>query len=135
MSRKRLQELAGIKYNEESLWAFLIETENDWEIIAPILESKNYKFISGYTFSSYTPIQLKPFVDDENRPARDENPTSILTYLHYMSFEGFTDGFVVMSKPKKKLQLVNKQTFISRKNSTYREYTLYSNLTDLIRIL
>ena len=51
-----------------------------------------------------------------------------------MSYKGVNDFFLV-EMPKKKLQIINTDYFNSRKNSTYKNYTVYNNLGDLIRIL
>jgi hypothetical protein len=51
-----------------------------------------------------------------------------------MSYKG-EDKFILLSRPKNKLTMVNPNTFISRKDSTYKRYKYFTNLTDLIRYI
>jgi hypothetical protein len=51
-----------------------------------------------------------------------------------MSYEG-KDKFILLSKPKNKLSMINPNVFISKKDSTYKRYTLFNSLTDLIKYI
>ena len=46
-------------------WAILIDSIEDWEVIAPFLVSKGYKFEPGYTFSKNDLSTFNPFKDEK----------------------------------------------------------------------
>ena len=46
-------------------WAILIDSIEDWEVIAPFLASKGYTFESGYTFSKNDLSTFNPFKDEK----------------------------------------------------------------------
>ena len=101
--------------------------------ILDILTQKGYKFLSGYTFSKNKLTDFNPFKSERDFGDEGEDDND-LGYSYAMSYKGVNDFFLV-EMPNKKLQIVNTDYFNSRKNSTYKNYTLYNNLGDLIRIL
>lgn len=124
------------KYNSNVVkgWSIFIEHDEDWDILSNILAQKGYKFESGYTFSKHNPItSYKPFkieyFDNDQKYADSED----MGYAYAMNGgDGFKDGFVLLSRPNNKLNMVQKLTFDSRKKSTYKNYTIYETLMDII---
>ena len=142
---KRMQQLAGI-INEDMFvndngelidtdkrWAFYINSEDDWDILSNLLDKNNYRFASGYTFSKYKLTDFNPFKSERafGDKGEDDNDQG---YSYAMSYEGKPD-LILLQMPNKKLQIVNPSYFNSRKNSTYKNYTLYKNLIDIFKII
>lgn len=114
-------------------WAIEIDNIDDWNILSNVLDKKGFKFEPGYTFSKSKINDFNPFKSERDfgDEGEDDNDSG---YSYAMSYKGVND-LILISKPKKKLQMVNPQYFNSRKNSTYKDYKLYNNLTDLIKSL
>ena len=51
-----------------------------------------------------------------------------------MSYEG-NDKFVLLNRPKNKLNMRSFGTFDKKKNSTYKRYKYITNLTDLVKYI
>lgn len=114
-------------------WAIKIDNMDDWNILSNVLDQKGFKFESGYTFSKFKINDFNPFKSE--RPFGDEGEDDNDNgYSYAMSYKG-KDNFILISKPKKKLQMVDPQYFDSRINSTYKDYKVYNNLTDLVKSL
>lgn len=109
-------------------WALYVDNKDDWDIIANILNKKGYKFASGYTFSKYNLTDFNPFKSERSfdDKGEDDNDNG---YSYAMSYKGVND-FVLIDRPNKKLQIITPEYFNNRKNSTYKNYTLYNNLSD-----
>ena len=61
-----LTELYGEKVDSnQKWWAILVDSLDDWEIIAPFLASKGYTFEPGYTFSKNDLSTFNPFKDEK----------------------------------------------------------------------
>jgi len=118
---------------EDKRWAIYLDDKEDWDILANILNQKGYKFLSGYTFSKNKLTDFNPFKSERNFGDEGEDDND-LGYSYAMSYKGANDFFLV-EMPKKKLQIVNTDYFNSRKNSTYKNYNVYNNLGDLIKVL
>lgn len=128
--------LKNIINETESKWAFHLVSNDDWKILANLLEKHGWKFLSGYTFSGKKLSEFEPLENDPEMVPRDDDAKSIMTYLHYMSYTPPPGGdLIVLSMPSKKITLVGTKYFNSRKNSTYKNYTLYKNITDIINLL
>lgn len=116
-------------------WAILIDSIEDWEVIAPFLASKGYTFESGYTFSkndlsTFNPFKDKKYFDSHEYDAESDD----MGYEANMSYEG-NDKFVLLNRPKNKLNMINFRTFDKKKNSTYKRYKYITNLTDLVKYI
>jgi hypothetical protein len=131
-----LAEVYGEKIDpNQKWWAILVDSIEDWEIIAPFLASKGYKFESGYTFSQKDLSTFNPFKDEQYFDSHEYDAGSDdMGYDANMSYEG-NDKFVLLSRPKNKLNMVNFKTFDKKKNSTYKRYKYITNLTDLIKYI
>ena len=55
-------------------------------------------------------------------------------YKANMSYKG-NDKFVLLNRPKNKLNMINFRTFDKKKNSTYKRYKYITNLTDLVKYI
>jgi hypothetical protein len=51
-------------------------------------------------------------------------------YSRSMEYKGVND-FILVDRPNKKLQIITPKYFNTRQNSTYRNYKLYNNLSDI----
>ena len=141
---KRFQELAGI--NEAMVvndkgeligtpldttprWAYYVNNKEDWDIISRILDQKGYKLAPGYTFSKYKLTDFNPFKSERSfgDKGEDDNDNG---YSYAMSYQGEND-FVLLSRPNKRLQIINPDYYDSRINSTYKKYKLYRNISDI----
>jgi hypothetical protein len=118
---------------EDKRWAIYLDDKEDWAILSNILNQKGYKFSSGQTFSKYKLTDFNPFKSERNFGDEGEDDND-LGYSYAMSYQGVND-FYLLEMPNKKLQIVDTNYFDSRKNSTYRKYTVYNNLGDLIKVL
>lgn len=114
-------------------WAIEIDNIDDWNILSNILNQKGFKFESGYTFSKFKINDFNPFKSERDFGDRGEDNNDY-GYSYAMSYHG-RDNFILISRPKKKLQMIDPKYFNSRKNSTYKDYKLYTNLTDLVKLL
>jgi hypothetical protein len=120
---------------DEKWWAISVDTPEDWEILSQFLDSKGYTFEPGYTFSGNDLTTFNPFKDEKYFDSHEYDADSDdKGYAAAMSYEG-TDEFILLSRPKNKLNMVNSNTFIPRKDSTYKRYKYFTNLTDLIRYI
>jgi hypothetical protein len=120
---------------KEKWWAILVDSIEDWKIIAPFLASKGYKFESGYTFSQKDLLTFDPFKDEKYFDSHEyDTESDDMGYNANMSYEG-NDKFVLLSRPKNKLNMVNFKTFDKKKNSTYKRYKYLTNLTDLVKYI
>jgi len=119
----------GQLVNTDKRWAIHVNSEEDWDILSKLLEEKGYKFISGYTFSKYKLTDFNPFKSERvfGDEGEDDNDSG---YSYAMSYKG-VDDFILLQMPKKRLQVIQPSTFNSRKDSTYKNYTLYKNLSDI----
>ena len=131
-----LTELYGEKVDSnQKWWAILVDSLDDWEIIAPFLASKGYTFEPGYTFSKNDLSTFNPFKDEKYFDSHEYDAASDdMGYKANMSYEG-NDKFVLLNRPKNKLNMVNANTFDKKKNSTYKRYNYFNNLTDLIKYI
>ena len=123
----------GQLINTDERWAFYVDSEDDWEILSKFLEEKGYKFTSGNTFSKYKLSDFNPF-KSERKFGDEGQEDEDAGYSYAMSYQGVND-FVLLQMPNKKLTIVYPSTFNSKRNSTYRNYTLYKNLSDLFKII
>jgi PHD/YefM family antitoxin component YafN of YafNO toxin-antitoxin module len=123
----------GQLVNTDERWAFYVDSEDDWEILSKFLEEKDYKFTSGNTFSKYKLSDFNPF-KSERKFGDEGQEDEDAGYSYAMSYQGIND-FVLLQMPNKKLTIVYPSTFNSKRNSTYRNYTLYKNLSDLFKII
>jgi hypothetical protein len=123
----------GQLVNTDERWAIHVNSEEDWDILSKLLEEKGYKFISGYTFSKYKLTDFNPFKSERvfGDEGEDDNDSG---YSYAMSYKG-VDDFILLQMPKKRLQIIQPSTFNSRKDSTYKNYTLYKNLSDIVNKL
>jgi hypothetical protein len=120
---------------DEKWWAISVDTPEDWEILSQFLDSKGYKFEPGYTFSRNDLTTFNPFKDEKYFDSHEYDADSDdKGYDAAMSYKG-TDEFILLSRPGNKLNMVNSNTFIPRKDSTYKRYKYFTNLTDLIRYI
>ena len=116
-------------------WAILIDSIEDWEVIAPFLASKGYTFEPGYTFSKNDLSTFNPFKDEKYFDSHEYDAESDdMGYEANMSYEG-NDKFVLLNRPKNKLNMINFRTFDKKKNSTYKRYKYITNLTDLVKYI
>ena len=116
-------------------WAILIDSIEDWEIIAPFLSSKGYTFEPGYTFSKNDLSTFNPFKDEKYFDSHEYDVESDdMGYKANMSYEG-NDKFVLLNRPKNKLNMISFRTFDKKKNSTYKRYKYITNLTDLVKYI
>ena len=116
-------------------WAILVDSIDDWEIIAPFLSSKGYTFEPGYTFSKNDLSTFNPFKDEKYFDSHEYDAESDdMGYKANMSYEG-NDKFVLLNRPKNKLNMISFGTFDKKKNSTYKRYKYITNLTDLVRYI
>jgi hypothetical protein len=131
-----LAEAYGEKLDpNQKWWAILVDSIDDWEIIAPFLSSKGYKFEPGYTFSQKDLSTFNPFKDEKYFDSHEYDAESDdMGYEANMSYEG-NDKFVLLSRPKNKINMVNFKTFDKKKNSTYKRYKYLTNLTDLVKYI
>ena len=131
-----LKEIYGSQVNlDEKWWAILIDSPEDWEIISKFLENKGYKFESGTTFSGKKLSTFNPFKDEKYFDSHEYSVESDdMGYSALMSYQG-RDEFILLNKPKNRLTMVNLNTFSSRKDSTYKRYKYFTNLTDLIKYI
>ena len=131
-----LVEIYGKKIDlNQKWWAIPVDSIEDWEVIAPFLASKGYRFESGYTFSQKDLSTFNPFKSEEYFDSYEYDAESDdIGYTANMSYQG-NDGFVLLSRPKNKLNMVNFKTFNRKKNSTYKRYEYFTNLTDLIKYI
>jgi hypothetical protein len=120
----------GELINTDKRWAFYVNSEDDWDLLSKLLEEKGYKFISGSTFSKYKLTDFNPFKSERvfGDKGEDDDDSG---YSYAMSYKGVND-FILIQMPKKRLQIIQPSTFNSRKDSTYRNYTLYKNISDII---
>ena len=120
----------GELINTDKRWAFYVNSEDDWDLLSKLLEEKGYKFISGFTFSKYKLTDFNPFKSERvfGDEGEDDDDSG---YSYAMSYKGVND-FILIQMPKKQLQVIQPSTFNSRKDSTYRNYTLYKNISDII---
>ena len=112
-----------------SRWALHVDNEEDWNIVANMLDRKGYKFAPGYTFSKYNLTDFNPFKSERvfGDEGEDDNDSG---YSHAMSYRGVND-FILLDRPNKKLQIITPEYFNTRQNSTYKNYKLYNNLSDI----
>ena len=120
---------------DEKWWAILVDSSDDWEILSKFLDSKGYKFESGYTFSkkdltTFNPFKNEKYFDSHEYDAESDD----MGYATFMSYEG-KDKFILLNKAKNRLNILNPNIFKSKKDSTYKKYTYFNNLTDLIRYI
>jgi hypothetical protein len=129
-----LKEAYGSTINpNEKWWAILVNSPEDWEILSKFLDNKGYKLESGYTFSGNKLSSFNPFADEKYFDSHEYDVESDdMGYSAHMSYVG-EDEFVILNRPKNKLNMVNPSTFNSRKNSTYKRYNYFTNLMDLIK--
>ena len=118
---------------EDKRWAIYLDDKEDWDILSNILNQKGYKFSSGQTFSKNKLTDFNPFKSERNFGDEGEDDND-LGYSYAMSYQGVND-FYLLEMPNKKLQIVDTNYFDSRKNSTYKNYNIYRNLGDLIKVL
>jgi len=120
---------------DKKQWAILVDSPEDWEILSRFLDSKGYKFESGTTFSGKKLTTFNPFKDENYFDSQEfDVESNDKGYSAVMSYEG-KDKFILLSKPKNKLSMINPNVFISKKDSTYKRYTLFNSLTDLIKYI
>lgn len=121
------------QYNPDttSRWALYIDNEEDWNIVANMLDRKGYKFAPGYTFSKYNLTDFNPFRSEGTfmfgGEGEDDEDAG---YSRSMEYKGVND-FILVDRPNKKLQIITPKYFNTRQNSTYRNYKLYNNLSDI----
>ena len=118
---------------EDKRWAIHVDNIEDWNILANVLNQKGYKFSPGYIFSKYKLTDFNPFKSERDFGDEGEDDDD-LGYSYAMSYQGVND-FYLLEMPKKKLTIINTDYFDSRKNSTYRNYDVYRNLGDLIKVI
>jgi len=119
----------------EKWWAILVNSPEDWEILSKFLDNKGYKFESGYTISGNKLSTFNPFKDEKYFDSHEYDAESDdMGYNAHMSYTG-KDEFILLNRPKNKLNMVNLSTFIPRKNSTYKRYNYFTNLMDLIKYI
>jgi len=118
-------------YNPDTIsrWALHVDNEEDWNIVANMLDRKGYKFAPGYTFSKYNLTDFNPFKSERvfGDEGEDDNDSG---YSYAMSYKGVND-FILLDRPNKKLQIITPEYFNARQNSTYKNYKLYNNLSDI----
>lgn len=118
-------------YNPDTTprWALYVDSEEDWNIISNILNRKGYKFAPGYTFSKYNLTDFNPFKSERafGDTGEEDNDSG---YSYAMSYKGVND-FILLDRPNKKLQIITPEYFNARQNSTYKNYRLYNNLSDI----
>jgi hypothetical protein len=118
-------------YNPDttSRWALHVDNEEDWNIVANMLDRKGYKFAPGYTFSKYNLTDFNPFKSERvfGDEGEDDNDSG---YSYAMSYKGVND-FILLDRPNKKLQIITPEYFNARQNSTYKNYKLYNNLSNI----
>jgi hypothetical protein len=120
---------------DEKWWAILVDSPEDWEILSQFLNSKGYKFEPGYSFSGKDLTIFNPFKDEKYFDSHEyDTESDDMGYNAIMSYEG-RDKFILLNKPKNKLTMINPNTFLSRKDSTYNRYNYFTNLTDLIKYI
>tara|TARA_R110000796_G_scaffold153199_1_gene269658 strand:- start:117 stop:524 length:408 start_codon:yes stop_codon:yes gene_type:complete len=120
---------------DEKWWAILVDSSEDWEILSQFLDNKGYKFESGSTFSGNKLSTFNPFKDEKYFDSHEyDTESDDMGYDAIMSYEG-RDKFILLNKPKNRLTIVNPNTFLSRKNSTYKRYNYFTSLTDLIKYI
>ena len=131
-----LTELYGGKIDSnQKWWAILVNSIEDWKILAPFLDSKGYRFESGYAFSQKDLSTFNPFKSEEYFDSHEYDAESDdMGYNANMNYQG-NDEFVLLNKPKNRLNMVNANIFDKKKNSTYKRYNYFNNLTDLIRYI
>jgi hypothetical protein len=129
-----LKEVYGSKIDpNQKWWAILVNSPEDWEILSKFLDSKGYKFELGLTISDKKLSTFNPFKDEKYHDSHDYSIDSDdKGYKAFMSYEG-RDEFILLNRPKNKLTIINPKTFELKKNSTYKRYTYFNNLTDLIK--
>jgi hypothetical protein len=74
------------------------------------------------------PIDKLTMINERNLYLLPTNQPSKLT-------KNILDKFVLLSRPKNKLNMVNFKTFDKKKNSTYKRYKYLTNLTDLVKYI
>ena len=131
-----LKEVYGSKVNlDEKWWAILVNSPEDWEILSQFLENKGYKFESGLTISGNKLSTFNPFKDEKYFDSHEYDIESDdMGYNAAMSYEG-RDEFILLNKPKNRLTMVNPNTFLRKKESTYKRYNYFTNLTNLIKYI
>lgn len=131
-----LKEVYGSKVNlNEKWWAILVDSLEDWEILSQFLDNKGYKFESGSTFSGNKLSTFNPFKDEKYFDSHEfDIESDDMGYNAAMSYEG-RDEFILLNKPKNRLTMVNPNTFLRKKESTYNRYNYFTNLTDLIKYI
>lgn len=129
-----LKEVYGDKVNlGDKWWAILVDSPEDWEILSQFLASKGYKFESGYTFSGNDLLTFNPFKDEKYFDSQ-EYRSDDKGYEANMSYQG-NDEFILLSKPKNRLTIVNPDNFLRKKDSTYKRYNYFTSLSNLIRYI
>jgi hypothetical protein len=118
---------------DEKSWAILVDSPEDWEILSQFLNSKGYKFESGYTFSGKDLTTFNPFIDEKYFDSQ-EYRSDDMGYEANMSYQG-QDKFILLSKPKNRLTIVNPNIFLRKKDSTYKRYNYFTSLSNLIRYI
>ena len=129
-----LKEVYGDKVNlGDKWWAILVDSPEDWEILSQFLASKGYKFESGYTFSGKDLSTFNPFKDEKYFDSQ-EYRSDDKGYEANMSYKG-NDKFILLSKPKNRLTILNPDNFLRKKDSTYKRYNYFTSLSNLIRYI
>lgn len=131
-----LNEVYGDKVNlDDKWWAILVDSPEDWEILSQFLASKGYKFESGSTFSDKDLSTFNPFKDEQYFDSQEYDADSDdMGYKANMSYQGKNE-FILLSKPKNRLTIVNPNTFLRKKDSTYKRYNYFTNLLNLIKYI
>ena len=120
---------------DEKWWAILVDSSDDWEILSKFLNSRRYKFESGYTFSGKDLTTFNPFKNEKYFDSHEYDADSDdMGYNAIMSYEG-KDKFILLNRPKNKLTMVNPNIFKSKKDSIYKRYSYFTNLIDLIKYI
>ncbi len=120
---------------DEKWWAILVDSSDDWEILSKFLNSRGYKFESGYTFSGKDLTTFNPFKNEKYFDSHEYDADSDdMGYNAIMSYEG-KDKFILLNRPKNKLTMVNPNIFKSKKDSIYKRYSYFTNLIDLIKYI
>ena len=114
---------------------YFLDSPKHKKILSQFLSSKGYKFEPGYTFSGKDLTTFNPFKDEKYFDSHEYNAESDdMGYDAFMSYEG-KDKFILLNRPKNKLTMVDSNTFLPRKDSTYKRYNYFTNLTDLIKYI